>query len=851
MNRSARAAALLFLLLQSSCTHSSAVSVMDLKEGWHFRQVPDGAWRRAAVPGCVHTDLFARGLIPDPFYADNEKNLQWIENEDWEYRLTFDADAALLARERIELDFEGLDTYADVFLNDSLLLRVDNMFREWRVGCNGVLRQGANELRVLFHSPERTVRERWATLDRELPGGSRVLTRKAAYHYGWDFGPRFVTSGIWRPVRLVSWDAAKIEDLWIVQRKVTAESSDLRARFEIESTRRQAVTLSIRADDEELGSIDVDLVPGLNRASLDFSIPKPKLWWTNGLGKPFLYKVFGEAKVGSTLLDSVARRFGVRTVELVREKDEAGASFYFRLNGAPVFMKGANYVPQDVFLPRVGRDRYEFLIVSAAKAGMNMLRVWGGGVYENDAFYDLCDENGILVWQDFMFACAMYPGDSAFLGSVKEEAVENVKRLRNHPCIALWCGNNESDEGWHRWGWQRQYGYTPADSARIREDYVKLFHELLPAVVEEHGGAAYWPSSPAYGRADPRSLTEGDSHYWGVWHDGEPFEAFARKVPRFMSEFGFQSFPALAALENVARPEDMRIDSGAMLAHQKNDMGNEIIQAYMALYYRRPRDFESFVYVSQLLQAEGMKAGIEAHRRAKPYCMGSLFWQLDDCWPAVSWSSIDCYGNPKALYYYARKAFRDVLVSPVLQGDKVRVLVVSDRMAPIEATVALKLLDFQGRVFWETGKPLKIPANSSTCVFEDDFDRLLEGKAKQSIVLCAEVSEKGELLSENLLYFVAPKDLELPSVRFKPAFDKSPSISISSAMKVANGYSISLSAGALVKNVFLSIEGCKGFFDDNYFDMLPGSRVTVRFFTEERIEDLEGKIKIRSLADTY
>ena len=851
MNRPLLFAVLTLSLFQSSCNQPPARSTIELKGGWEFRRVSKGPWRTATVPGCVHTDLLDRGLIPDPFYGDNERALQWIENEDWEYRTTFDLDADFLSRERIELDFEGLDTYADVFLNDSLVMRTDNMFREWKASCKGILRGKGNELRVYFHSPVEAVRAHWNALGRELPGGPRVLTRKAAYQYGWDWAPRYVTSGIWRPVRLVAWGGARIRDLRIVQGTVSAERADLSAVFETESTSRQSVIISIYVGSENFESFCVDLVPGLNTVPLDFSIPEPELWWTNGLGEPHLYDLLGEMRAGGTLLDWVALRFGVRTIELVREKDEAGTSFYFRLNGIPVFMKGANYVPPDSFLPRVGPDRYEYLVSSAADAGMNMLRVWGGGVYEDDAFYTMCDEYGILVWQDFMFACAMYPGDSTFLENVREEAIENVKRLRNHPSIALWCGNNEIDEGWHHWGWQRQYGYSAADSAKVWGNYVRLFHELLPAIVEDYDpGAPYWPSSPSYGRADTCSLTEGDSHDWGVWHDGEPFEAYAKKVPQFMSEFGFQSFPSLEAIERFTRRDERRIDSPMVLAHQKNERGNEIIRTYMERYYRPPRDFESFVYVSQLLQADGVKIGIEAHRRAKPYCMGSLFWQLDDCWPAVSWSSIDGYGNPKALYYYARRAFADVLVSPAIEGDTVRVFVVSDRQAPVVGPVVLRLLDFRGKVIWESRHQVRIRENSSTCVFKAGTAEMLQDNPASSVVLSAEVYEGGERLSGNLLYFVPPKGLELPPVQASSPGEPAP-VAITAASEAVDGYSVTLCAGALVKGICLSVEGHEGYFDDNYFDMLPGDCVTVRFFTNERIKNFGDVITMRSLADTY
>jgi beta-mannosidase len=846
MTRHVLRAACALLLALASCTMVSDRTTIDIDGGWQFRRAGTAVWRRATVPGCVHTDLLALGLIEDPFVGANEKDLQWIEREDWEYRTAFQAAKALVARGNAELEFEGLDTYADVYLNDSLLLRADNMFRLWRVPCAGLLREGRNELRVYFHSPVSAVEAQWKALPCALPGGPRVLTRKAAYQYGWDWSPRFVTSGIWRPVRLVTWDAARITAMAVAQDAVTERSAELTVRVAVESAAPRPATLSIALDRGIFVSVPVDLAPGQNEIPVHVSIPDPELWWTNGLGKQRRYRLLAELREGGTLLDWRARRIGIRTIELVRGRDAEGTGFTFRLNGIPVFMKGANFVPRDSFLPRADRDRCEYLVASAAAAGMNMLRVWGGGVYEDDAFYDLCDEYGILVWQDFCFACAMYPGDSAFVENVRREAIDNVERLRDHPCLALWCGNNEIDEAWHNWGWQREYGYSPADSARIWGDYVRLFHEVLPAVVDSlDGERPYWPSSPSRGRADPRSLTEGDSHYWGVWHDGEPFEAFRTHVPRFMSEFGFQSYPSIGSLARFSLPPDPALASETMLAHQKAPRGNEIIEGYLRRSYREPRDFASFVYVTQLLQAEGVREGIEAQRRAKPFCMGSLFWQLDDCWPAASWSAIDYDGDLKALWYAARDAFSEVLVSPVVENDTARVFVVSDRLEPVDGPVVLRLLDFYGRVIWETSRRVRIRANSSRPVFEDGVSHLLAGENPAEVVLSAEIFEGGKSLSRNLLYFVPPKDLVL----LRPEFAR---IDVTPAGRAdVAGSTVILRTDVLAKNVYLFVPGHTGYFDENFFDMLPGSRVEVHFVTNERIRSFDAAVRVVSLADTY
>jgi beta-mannosidase len=818
-------------------------NTIEINEGWKFRRIGDGNWYPATVPGCVHADLFSNGLIEDPFFGTNEKDLQWIENENWEYRVGFTLDEEPLSRENIEIGFLGLDTYAEVYLNGTFLLSADNMFREWRAECKSILRKGQNVIRILFQSPVDKVRERWESMEYELPGGPKVLTRKAGYHYGWDWGPRFVTSGIWRPVHMYLWDYARINDLHIIQRGLSDEWAWLSAVFTIEATAEQDVSVSMfdPENSDTLGSLDLPLIQGKNVVVVDFGIYRPELWWTNGLGKPHLYDLLGILKIDGKVVDWVSERIGIRTIEVVREGDEVGESFYFKLNGKPVFMKGSNYVPQDNFLNRVTPEHYENLIRSTAEANMNMLRVWGGGIYENDIFYDLCDEYGILVWQDFMFACAMYPGDDDFLENVKNEATENIIRLRNHPCIALWCGNNEIDEAWHNWGWQERYGYSRETEAEIWKNYSTLFHSLLPKLIKIHDNARfYWPSSPKYGRGDPRSLYEGDVHYWGVWHDAEPFHTYKEKTGRFMSEYGFQSFPSLLTVKSYSAPEQWDIESEVMLSHQKHPKGNELIRTYMERNYLMPKDFPSFLYVSQLLQAEGIKIGIEAHRREKPYCMGTLYWQLNDCWPVASWSSIDSYGRWKALHYYAKRANSDVLVSPTEDDGVLSVYIVSDRLEDIRCTLKLTLMDFAGAVQWERSTRVVVEANSSGQYFREDVTTLLGGNGKKNVVLVAELLNDEKRVSRNLHYFTIPKELELPEPEIKAEI-----------LPNDIGCAVVLSSDKLIKNCYLHTDGLDGFFEDNFFDLLPGETVLVEFYSNEQVFDIAQKIKVMSLVDTF
>jgi len=669
-------AILALLLLTSHGAHSQAglraggvaKIRIDLHSGWRFREVGKEAWHPATVPGCVHTDLLDNKMIDDPFYRDNEQKLQWIGKTDWEYQTTFNAAPALLKHRYLELVFEGLDTYAEVFLNDTPLLNTDNMFRTWRADAKRALHEGVNTLRIRFRSPIKEVLPLMAKLSYQLPSpndqGEKTYpyTRKAAYHFGWDWGPRFVTSGIWKPLYLEAWDDARINDLHILQKQISAAAANLTAEVEVisDSTTDATVIVDNLTSQRVAAQSKVKLAPGANHIPLDFVIQHPSLWWPNGLGAHTLYNFRARVVVNGKVSDQASVRTGLRSLELRQQTDKEGKSFEFIINGVPVFAKGGNWIPADSFPTRVSREKYRYLLESVRDTNMNMLRVWGGGIYESNEFYDLCDEMGILIWQDFMFAGSMYPGDRAFLDNVRAEAIDNVKRLRNHPSIVIWVGNNEIDTAWRNWGWRKNL------PASLWDDYKKIFHGVLPEVCAAlDPSRPYWPSSPFGGlETDPDSLKSGDMHFWQVWHAAEPFSVYEKQSPRFMSEFGFQSFPQLESVASYTQPSDRDIQSPVMMAHQKHPRGNQLIREYMLREYPQPKDFESFLYVSQVLQAEGIKIGAEHFRRIMPLNMGSLYWQIDDCWPVASWSSIDYYGRWKALQYYARRFYQDLLISP-------------------------------------------------------------------------------------------------------------------------------------------------------------------------------------------
>ena len=505
--------------------------------GWQFREVGKDDWRPATVPGCVHTDLLNNKLIDDPFYRDNEQKLQWIGKTDWEYQTTFNVTPEILARDNIELIFEGLDTYANVFLNNESLLNADNMFRTWRADCKRLLRAGANTLRIRFRSPINEVLPLMAKMDYQLPAGNdqgektSPHTRKAPYQYGWDWGPRFVTSGIWRPVSLQAWDKARVEDLHILPKQVTAAAASLTAEVQIVANSNVSATIVVDnlTDKSIAAKRVVPLMPGSNRIALDFVVAHPALWWPNGLGAHPLYTFKARLLINGKPIDETTTRTGLRSLELRQQPDESGKSFTFVINGVPVFAKGANWIPADSFPTRISKAKYRQLLEAVRDTNMNMVRVWGGGIYERDDFYELCDEMGILVWQDFMFGCSMYPGDQAFLDNVRQEAIDNMKRLRNHPSIVIWVGNNEIETAWKHWGWKDQL------PASLWDDYLKIFHGVLPEVCSSlDPSRPYWPSSPSSNlEDDPDSQKMGDVHYWQVWHASLPFSEYEKQFPAF------------------------------------------------------------------------------------------------------------------------------------------------------------------------------------------------------------------------------------------------------------------------------------------------------------------------------
>ena len=817
-----------------------------IQAGWQFREAGKDKWYPASVPGCVHTDLLKNKLIDDPFYRDNEKKLQWIGKTDWEYQTTINLTAEMLERTNLELVFEGLDTYADVFLNDKLLISTDNMFRAWRVDAKSLAMPGANSMRIHFRSPINEVLPIMAKMDYELPAANdqgektSPYTRKAPYQYGWDWGPRFVTSGIWRPVYLEAWDVARVADLHILPGEIRPDIARMTAEVEIVAGTNLDADIFVDnlRDKTVAAQRHVSLTPGINRVALNIAVSHPALWWPNGLGAHPLYAFKARLLVNGNPLDEAITRTGLRALELRQQPDESGKSFTFVINGVPVFAKGGNWIPADSFPSRITKDKYRELLESVRDTNMNMLRVWGGGIYESDEFYDLCDEMGILVWQDFMFGCSLYPADKAFLENVRQEANDNVKRLRNHPSIVIWVGNNEIESGWFHWGWKERL------PARLWDDYLKIFYGVLPEVCKSlDPSRPYWPSSPSSNlEDDPESQKMGDLHYWQVWHASAPFTDYEKQFPRFMTEYGFQSFPLLETVQSYTAPADHDIKSPVMMAHQRHPRGNQLIREYMLREYPEPKDFEAFLYVSQILQAEGIKIGAEHLRRIRPHNMGSLFWQIDDCWPVASWSSIDYTGRWKALQYYARRFYNDILISPHEENGNLNIYIVSDRLQSTAAQLNLSLLDFDGRQLWSQQQNVEVAALNSKPYLNIPINTLLAGKDARSVFLSAELLVDGKPVSRNEHFFQPYKSLLLPRSHIS-----------AEAIPTRAGITITLSSDKLARGVYLSAPGYAGFFGDNFFDLIPGKKVEVEFRSDgpANLVDFRKRLVIRSLADAF
>lgn len=818
---------------------------------WSF-EGPDGAsWYPARVPGCVHTDLQRNGLIEDPFFGTNELELQWIERRDWRYRCCFELTAPDLKWEQLWLEFDGLDTLATVRLNGERLGVSENMFHAIRYEIGAVAVEGSNELEIVFANTIDYVKERdgWQPfLERNDPVGGRSRIRKAQYHYSWDWGPRFVTCGIWRPARVLGWDGARLADVSVKQRHFGGRV-ELLVMAELEG--KGSGSLRARL---ELAGVEVARVEAGIGKVLQLEVATPELWWPAGQGGQPLYVVSVELLDGDGgIVDTRRKRIGLRTMELAREKDAEGESFYFRVNGRPVFAKGANWIPDHMFTTECDAERYRERLTAAVDANMNMLRVWGGGIYEEEAFYDICDELGLLVWQDFMFACALYPGNEDFCAILRPEAEYQVRRLRDRACLALWCGNNEIP-------FIDLYGDEMKRDASWAANYARVFHELLPQAVERFDGATpYWPSSPwtpAEYFADTNSGRAGDVHYWEVWHARAPVKSYEGLRVRFCSEFGMQSYASAETAKTFCTESERNVFSRVMENHQKNGGGNATMLHYMAKRYRYAEGYANLAYLSQLSQAYCMKVGVEHFRHLQPYTMGALYWQINDVWPVASWSSIEFGGRWKALHHEARRFFAPTLLYARADGEVeigrynairegirgYRLFAVSDAPEIVRAELVWSLRDLDGALLGEESR-LEVEVEP-LLTREMGYAALAEGVDRSRSYLRAELRSSGRSLSRQNAFFTEPRFVELEDPRIEWEIEEG---------ETEREYVVSLRSGSFAHAVELSFGALPAWYSDNWLDLHAGERTKVvcRFKDGVSIGRLRQEFGYNSLWHSY
>jgi len=819
------------------------MKTQSLAGSWQFRQAGTQEWLPASVPGGVHTDLLVMGRIPDPFAGDNEKRVQWVAEADWEYRCQFDSAQELLRQSHIWLVCDGLDTLATVSLNGRELGRAENMFRQYRWDVKPLLKAGENDLLIMFESPVRFAAAQQAI--RRLPGVSQAIPggpylRKAPCQFGWDWGPQLPPIGIWKDIRLEGYEGARIAEVRLSQQhaegRVTVE-----ARIAVQSWDEAPLSAVLRliAPDGQVFETSVAVTPG-NESTLRVEVPNPQIWWPNGYGAQPLYRVRVELRQADLLLEQREFQLGLRTIELRQQPDEWGRSFTFVVNGVRIFAKGSNWIPADSLPTHISDAHLAGLIRAAAETHHNMLRVWGGGFYEEERFYDLCDRYGILVWQEFIFSCSIYPLDApAFLENVRVEVVENVRRLRHRASLALWCGNNEMEWGWVDWGWKGP------DYQDKKEAYDRFFHHTLPAwCADEDPDHAYWPSSPSSDTPfeSPNGQQQGDAHYWDVWHGRKPFTAYRDQYPRFMSEFGFQALPPLETIRTYAGEADSNMTSYIMEMHQKNASGNSLMVGQMLDTFRLPKDFASLVYLSMALQAEGIRYGVEHWRRHPDRVAGILYWQLNDCWPVASWSSLDYFGRWKALHYAARRFYAPVMLSiedgPREQG----VYVTNDRFAPWEGTVRWSLETLAGEALTSGQAPVRAAPQSATQVCLLDFSEQISEDNVRTVVFVAELWQGEDLVARQTAAFAPIKHLSLPDPALTVDLRSEPGQLI-----------VGLTSRSLALLVEISLTGADVVFSDNYFNLPAGRTIWISCPLPAgwTLSQAEAALEVRSLYDSY
>ena len=850
---------------------------LSLNGRWQYERKGGGESGIATVPGDIYMDLLNNKQIPDPFYRDNEEYLQWIGDSEWSFQRTFTMSASLLKRDRVLLRCDGLDTLAKVRINGKLVAKTDNMFRIWEWDVKPLLQAGENSIQVDFASAVTYCDKAYAAHTKsEVPFHNKnyqtmaTWIRKEQCNFGWDWGIKAATCGIWQDIGIVAFDTARLSEVKMVQ-----EHQESGVRGQVSGGRAKdpnAVVLKVGVAAEKVGRpalmarVSVRLKGKLvatkeqafrgKCASVAITISDPKLWWPNNMGDQPLYGVTVELlDKDAKVLDATTKRIGLRTLRLDRHPDEWGESFQFVVNGVPFFAKGANWIPADGIQARMTPVRYRELIEDTAAANMNMLRIWGGGIYEDVSFYEACDELGICIWQDFMFGHGShYPVDNAeFRSNVAAEARDQVKRLRHHACLALWCGNNEQEQG-------AVQPKARSHDQMAWKDYSKVFDKLLAEIVGDlHPDCDYWPSSPHTPHGDRQEWNDptcGDAHLWEVWHGGKPFEWYRTCEHRFNSEFGFQSLPEPKTVYDYTEEHDRNVTSYVMEQHQRSH-GNGRIMEYMLQWFQAPNGFENTLWLTQILQGMSIKYACEHWRRMMPRGMGTLYWQLNDCWPVASWSSIDYHGRWKALHYMAKNFFAPLMVSGVEDVEKgtVEIHVTSDLMKVADASVSWVVTDVDGKRLSKGGRTVRAAARSTRKVETLRLGELVEAHEKRGLLVWLELKAPGQSASRNLVFFARPiRRQRIFAPRPKHLdLNRKPGMAQKIARRADGTFDVTLSTKRPALWVWLELDKVDARMSDNFFHLRPGASLKVNVAPERELSvtELRKCLAVRSLVDTY
>jgi beta-mannosidase len=829
-----------FLILATLLPCSAyADFTFDVNAGWNVRnQAPSNDFMPATVPGTIHTDLFANGLIADPFIGTNEAKVQWVETKTWEYQTTFSLSKQQLRERHLELQFDGLDTYADVYLNETLVLTAEDMFLKYGVDIKAYAKK-ENTLRIVFHPAQELIDKNKAFSPiKKYPGGDRVFIRKAQYQFGWDWGPRFVTCGIWKPVRVVGWSDMRISDVVYKLDYLDKDTAFMTVDFTFEADKAGKYQFLVFQNDSGIYSDFYSVRKSTpEHLKITFRVAHPKLWWCNGMGDQPLYR-FALATFRRKKAVVVSTVTGIRKIELSTDMLNSKGSFTFVLNDKPVFAMGSNWIPSDNFLPRVLNSKVDQQLEDMQALNMNMIRVWGGGIYESDHFYSKCDSLGLMVWQDLPFACSMYPYQTLDKDNVlTKEVTQNVRRIASHPSIAIWCGDNENKEGWFNWGWQREFGYSAEDSAKIYNDYFNYSLKFMGCVAQHDPFFPYVISSPQNGWGREIAYLQGDVHYWGVWWGSEPFSAYEDHTGRFVSEFGFQSAPSVHTFKEMGANTKFWFRDSTINAHQKHPTGFETIARYMNRDYGiTPNSFDDYVYLTQVMQKDAMETAIESQRRNMPRCMGSLFWQYNDCWPVTSWSVQDYYGRKKLAWYELKRLYAPETVSIQETSDSVFVWVVMNSVYPRKIHLHVEWISFEGAKHFSDFVAVDPRKNSSSIYWRQSKAKLKEKSELNKSVLSAQlVNPTGSgyniKLEANKL-FGKPMEWNLPeeNIEFTIYRDMAP-------------VTMRVSSKTYQENVMIVCDDPGTSFSRNGFDILPGQALYVEINTPNSEGGLEESIR--------